>query len=145
VEKKDKKALLEVYIFAKPWNIEEITKLLDINKEELESLIKEINEELKDRPYFISLDEGYVYFSVKDEFFDYVKDYLKPNLNKDEIEILTMIINNFSYSDIVAKKGKKAKEILKNLEKNGWIKIKKENKKYKFILTKKFKQYFQIK
>ena len=143
--KKEKKDLLELYVFVKPFKIKELEKILEVKKEDIIVLIEEINKELKNRPYKIYLEENIVYFGPKERYHDIVRDFLNPVLDPKEIKILSMIVNDFSYSDIIKKFGKKGKEILKKLEKENWIKIKKEGRKYKFLLTSKFKKYFNIK
>lgn len=145
MSKKEKKDLLELYVFVKPFKIKELEKILEVKKEDIIVLIEEINKELKNRPYKIYLEENIVYFGPKEKYQDIVRDFLNPVLDPKEIKILSMIVNDFSYSDIIKKFGKKGKEILKKLEKENWIKIKKEGRKYKFLLTSKFKKYFNIK
>jgi len=145
MKKVNKKSLLEIYLFIRPFKLSELKNLLNMNEKEINNLVKEINEELKERPYKIYIEEDFLYFGPKEEYQEFVKDFLKPLLDEKEIKILSMIVNNFSYSDIIKKFGKKGKEILEKLEKEGWIRIKKENKKYKFSLTSKFKKYFAIK
>jgi chromosome segregation and condensation protein ScpB len=140
----DKKKLFELYVFIKPFKIKEIQKILNLKEEEIKVLVTKINQELKDRPYKIYLDDELIYFGPREEYIDTVKDYVNPILEKKELKVLSMIVNNFSYSDIIKKFGKKGSEILKKLENDGWIKIKKEGKKYKFLLTSKFKKYFSI-
>ncbi|MEO2154555.1 MAG: SMC-Scp complex subunit ScpB [Nanoarchaeota archaeon] len=143
MEKEKIKSQIEALLFVKEFKIKELKKKFNIKEEEIKKLIEEINKDLKNRPYYIEIDNENVYFTIKEKYKELVKDYLKPSLEKEKIEILTMIVNNFSYSEIA--KSKKRKKLLEELEKEGWIKIKKENNKYKFILTQKFKQYFKVK
>ncbi len=138
---------IEVLTFAKEWKIEELSKKLKIKKEDIEKEIKKINEELKKKPYYIFFDKetGKIRFEIKEEFLEIVKEYIKPELSEIELKILSMIASNYSYSEIIKTFGYKSKKIMEKLEKEGWIKIKKEGKFYRFLLTKKFKENFKIK
>ena len=138
---------VEVLIFAKEWNIKELAEKLKIKEKELEEIIKKINKELNERPYYILYDKDSkkLRFEVKKEYLPIVKELIKPELSELELKILSMIVSNYSYSEIYKTFGAKTKKVLEKLEKEGWIKIKKEGRFYRFILTKKFKENFKIK
>jgi len=142
---KEKK--VEVLVFAKEWSIKELAEKLKIEEDELEKIIKRINEELNERPYYILYDKDSkkLRFEVKKEYLPIVKELIKPELSELELKILSMIVSNYSYSEIYKTFGAKTKKVLEKLEKEGWIKIKKEGRFYRFILTKKFKENFKIK
>jgi chromosome segregation and condensation protein ScpB len=138
---------VEVLIFAREWNLRELAERLNLEEKELEKIIEKINKDLKDRPYYIFYDKysKKARFEVREKYLNIVKEFIKPELSDLELKILSMIVSNYSYSEIYKTFGAKAKKALEKLEKEGWIKIKKEGRFYKFILTKKFKENFRIK
>ena len=138
---------IESLIFVKEWSIKELCDKLSLKEEELLKLIKKINDSLKDRPYYILFDQysKKIRFEIKDEYKEVVKKFVKPELSEIELKILSLIVNNFSYSEIIKKFGVRGKNILRKLEEDGWTKIKKDGRIYKFYLTKKFKENFKIK
>ena len=101
MEKEEIKAIIESILFAagKEVNIQEISMALEKPKEEIENIIKEMQEENKNQRgiEIIKMEENYQLVTKK-EYYKYIYPIIdkraKPNLSNAAIETLAIIAYN---------------------------------------------------
>ena len=100
MEAKKIKAIIEAILFAagRTVTIEELILALEIDKNQIEEIIKNMQEEFKERGIeIIKIDNGYQLCS-KSEYYDYIIPVLdkrsKPNLSTAALETLAIIAYN---------------------------------------------------
>jgi len=94
------KSIIEAILFAagRIVTINELMLVLEINKEEIENVISEMQEEYKNRGIqIIKVEDGYQMCSNKD-FYEYIYPIIdkrnKPNLSNAALEVLAIIAYN---------------------------------------------------
>jgi segregation and condensation protein B len=125
---KDYKKIIEAIIFLniKPTKVENISKLLEIEPNEVKNLIAQLNDDYKERSFKIYCNSKGYFFGVKPEFKEFILcDKEKERLSKPMLEVLAIIAYNqpISASGVSKIRGLRSEKQVMKLFEDGFIKI----------------------
>ncbi len=143
------KRLLEAALFASGdvMTESEIRRLTGLSGPAVEKAIAEINEELRDHPFWVERVEGGWIMVLRREYEEHVA-HLFPQklLSKSEMRTLALIAANepVSLSEVMRVRGRNARDHLRRLVQLGLIREVKEGRKRTYRTTKKFSLLFRL-
>ncbi|MEM0481096.1 MAG: SMC-Scp complex subunit ScpB [Candidatus Aenigmatarchaeota archaeon] len=149
MELKEVKLKIESLLFAsyKPLTIEEISKIINIDKETVKKALNELIEEYKNRAIEIAeTPEGYE-LRIKPEFRNEAsKVAIGYDLSKGMLKTLALVIykNPIKQSEIIKIQGNRAYDYIRKLESKGLIKSKKVGKTKLIYLSENIEKYFGL-
>jgi len=144
----NKLALLEACLFTteKPLQVEQLEKILNVNKETTENLLNELEEKYKEGKTGIELSKiGGFRLIVKPE---YIKKVSKLTRHADMSRGLLRVLSIIAYhepvkqSDLVKVIGNRVYEYVKELKERNFIKTEKSSRTKTITTTKQFEEYF---
>jgi len=147
----NKLALLEAVLFttANPLTFNQLQKTLHVRKNELDALIKALNERYARIEFGIRLsDIGGFKLIVKPEFNESVAEFTPhADLSRGLLRVLSLIAYHqpIKQSDIVKVVGNRTYEYVKQLEEMSLIKIEKKSRTKMLSTTPRFEEYFGAK
>lgn len=143
------KRLLEAALFASGDALSEgrLKKVTGLTGPAIEKAVSEINEELRDHPFYVDrVGDGWM-FVLRREYEERVA-HLFPQkiLSKSEMRTLALVAANepVSLSDVVRVRGSKAREHLRRLVQLGLLREQREGRKRVYRTTKKFSLLFRL-
>ena len=144
---KEVKLKIESLLFAsyKPLNLEEISKIINVDKETVKKALEELIEEYKNRAIeIVETPEGFE-MRIKPEFRNEAsKVAIGYDLTKGMLKTLALVIykNPIKQSEIVRIQGNRAYDYISKLEGKGLIKTKKAGKTKLVYLSEDIEKYF---
>ncbi len=146
-----KLALLEAILFTTtdPLTLEELQKLTKSRKDELDKLLKELEQRYSSEDYGIKLsDIGGYKLVVKNDFIKNVSN-LTPHsdMSRGLLRVLSIIAYHepIKQADIVKVIGNRTYEYVKELHERGLVNIEKKSRTRILTTTPKFEEYFETK
>lgn len=144
-------ALLEAALFTttEPLNIEDLQKTTKIRKEELERLMKILEEKYSSAESGIKLSTVGGYRLMVKEAFEEKVSHLTPHadLSRGLLRVLSIIAYHepIKQADIVKIVGNRVYDYVKELEEKGLVKTEKKSRTKILSLTPQFEEYFGVK
>ena len=145
MEEIEKKVEALLFSSTKPLNIDEISKILNVDKEKIKIAIENLRKRYENSAIEIAeTSEGFE-MRIKPEYRkEASKVALGYDLNKGMIKTLALIIykNPIKQSEIVKIQGNRAYEYIEKLERKGLIKTKKIGRTKLVYLSENIEKYF---
>jgi len=144
-------ALLEAALFTttEPLNIEDLQKTTKIRREELERLMKILEEKYSSAESGIKLSTVGGYRLMVKEAFEEKVSHLTPHadLSRGLLRVLSIIAYHepIKQADIVKIVGNRVYDYVKELEEKGLVKTEKKSRTKVLSLTPQFEEYFGVK
>ncbi|MBI2233232.1 MAG: SMC-Scp complex subunit ScpB [Candidatus Aenigmarchaeota archaeon] len=144
-------ALLEAALFTttEPLNIEDLQKTTKIRREELERLMKMLEEKYSSAESGIKLSTVGGYRLMVKEAFEEKVSHLTPHadLSRGLLRVLSIIAYHepIKQADIVKIVGNRVYDYVKELEEKGLVKTEKKSRTKVLSLTPQFEEYFGVK
>lgn len=129
--------------------LDELVKISESDNTTVINCIDQLNREYeyhKSALTIVSMDNSFK-MTVRDHILPKVSKYADaPDITKAELKTLAVIAcySPVKQSDVIKFRGNKAYEHIKNLEKKGFISLKKSGKTYIISVTEYFRKYFRI-
>lgn len=143
------KRLLEAALFASGDALSEdkLRKITGLSEPAIEKAVSEINEELREHPFYVEkVGNGWM-LVLRREYEEKVA-YLFPQklLSKSEIRTLALVAANepVSLSEVVRMRGSRAKDHLRRLIQLGLVRELRDGRKRVYRTTKKFSLLFRL-
>ncbi|EHP88107.1 SMC-Scp complex subunit ScpB [Methanotorris formicicus] len=133
---------VEAFLFANgnPVDIEDIAKKFNLHQYEVHEALKALKERYKNTSINIRIFNNKCVMELKEEYAENIIPYLDTGIDEEILKTLAWIayLEPVKQSEIVKIRGSKAYKHIKDLEKIGYIKSKKEGNSKILHLTKKF-------
>lgn len=141
---------IEALLFATNtgFTIEEIANRVGTTVKEAKKAIEELKKELKERGSSIEIinDNGKWRMTIKSYLVPLVRDLLPIEMPKSKLKTLAVIVfkSPVKQSEVIAIRGNKAYEHIKELEKEGFVSSKKYGRTKILNITRKFFEKFDV-
>ncbi len=142
---------LEALLFAseEPLSLTELSSILLESQDEVKKSLKRLikSYESRNTSIVISVTGKKYKMTLKSEFNEVVSPVATPELSKEELKALTLIVNSKKAmkGEVNEKLHKRADAVITNLKKLGFIKSEKYRNTEIYKLTGKFYKYFNVK
>ena len=142
---------LEALLFAseEPLSLTELSSILLESQDEVKKSLKRLikSYESRNTSIVISVTGKKYRMTLKSEFNEVVSPVATPELSKEELKALTLIVNSKKAmkGEVNEKLHKRADAVITNLKKLGFIKSEKYRNTEIYKLTGKFYKYFNVK
>ena len=142
---------LEALLFAseEPLSLTELSSILLESQDEVKKSLKRLikSYESRNTSIVISVTGKKYKMTLKPEFNEVVSPVATPELSKEELKALTLIVNSKKAmkGEVNEKLHKRADAVITNLKKLGFIKSEKYRNTEIYKLTGKFYKYFNVK
>ncbi|RLG18515.1 SMC-Scp complex subunit ScpB [Nanoarchaeota archaeon] len=144
------KSKIEALLFATNtgFTTEEIAKRVGITIKDAKKAIEELKKELKERGSSIEIinENGRWRMTIKSYLVPLVRDLLPMDMPKSKLKTLAVIVfkSPVKQSEVVAIRGNKAYEHIRELEKEGFVSSKKYGRTRMLNITRKFFEKFDV-
>lgn len=140
------KRIIEAILFAssKPIGIDEIKKVVSLDKKEIRKLIKDLMKDYKGSAIEIVEIEGKYAMQLRNEYIEYAKKFSPMEISKSLLKTLAIIAYHqpIKQSELKRIIGNKVYEHVKELKKRKFIRTKKEGRTKIIELSSYFYDYF---